>query len=116
MYFFIFNTFGGFVSSLLRSLCSAGIVMLLLFRMDRSIYISGLEMFDTGACILQQIHVHHLYMYISILISIFIAGYCTYMYVGCLYLEYVQNHPIMNTFVQIICEKSEGEENVQFAG
>ena len=38
--------------------------MLLLFRMDRSVYIRGLEMFDRGICILQQIHVHcYMYMF-----------------------------------------------------
>eukprot|EP00731_Ephydatia_muelleri_P001030 Em0001g1030a len=72
--FFIINTFSGLLSSFLRSLCSAVIVMLLLIRMDRNIYIKGLERFD--------------------------RGYSTY--VAFLYLEYVQNHPIMNAFVQIL--------------
>ncbi|KAL5515931.1 hypothetical protein EMCRGX_G001177 [Ephydatia muelleri] len=62
------------------SLCSAVIVMLLLIRMDRNIYIKGLERFD--------------------------RGYSTY--VAFLYLEYVQNHPIMNAFVQIL---GEGKSN-----
>ena len=46
--FFIINTFSGLLSSFLRSLCSAVIVMLLLIRMDRNIYIKGLERFDRG--------------------------------------------------------------------
>ena len=64
--------------------------MLLLFRMDRSVYIGGLEMFDGGTCI-----------------------HCTLgsTYVASLYLEYVQNHPIMSTFVQILCERVESEKN-----
>ncbi|KAL5515932.1 hypothetical protein EMCRGX_G001178 [Ephydatia muelleri] len=78
--FFIINTFSGLLSSFLRSLCSAVIVMLLLIRMDRNIYIKGLERFD--------------------------RGYSTY--VTFLYLEYVQNHPIMSAFVQIL---GEGKSN-----
>ena len=50
--FFIINTFGGLLSSFLRSLGSAAIVMLLLIRMDRNIYMRGLERFDTGAVFL----------------------------------------------------------------
>ncbi|KAL5515951.1 hypothetical protein EMCRGX_G001202 [Ephydatia muelleri] len=78
--FFIINTFSGLLSSFLRSLCSAVIVLLLLLRMDRNIYIKGLERFD--------------------------RGYSTY--VAFLYLEYVQNHPIMSAFVQIL---GEGKSN-----
>lgn len=74
--FFIINTFSGLLSSFLRSLCSAVVVILLLVRMDRNIYIKGLERFD--------------------------RGYSTY--VAVLYLEYIQNHPIMSAFVQILIE------------
>ena len=100
--FFIINTFSGLLSSFLRSLCSAVVVILLLVRMDRNIYIKGLERFDRGTCIL---HVPHFYAK-----NIFNTGYSTY--VAVLYLEYVQNHPVMSAFVQIL---GEGKSNVTTA-
>ena len=91
--FFIINTFSGLLSSFLRSLCSAVVVILLLVRMDRNIYIKGLERFDRGT------YTHVMYQTFT---HTFNTGYSTY--VAVLYLEYIQNHPIMSAFVQILIE------------
>ena len=94
---FIFNTFGGLWSSLKRSLLSVAIVMVLLIRMDRNIYIREYETCDQGN---EQVYSLPLHKWECNLTPN--AGYSAY--IAALYLEFTQNNPIVNCFVQILLE------------
>ena len=87
------NLFVGIFSAFIRIITSAVLSLLLVMRMDRVVLMKGFERFDFG-----ESEKNGTSLWQPIIL--FCSAHKTY--IGFIYLDYIQNHSVMNTFAILL--------------